>query len=219
MIFRIAWPLLITGVFMTACNDPHKKPGKVANAFFEHLEDGEFQRVQNLCTKNGKAEIAQLEQDLNAFDISLPDTFFVFQVPVNSTKDTVIIEYAVDSLTIAQPFQLRLLSSSANRWFVDYKRRDAIGVARYFLSNFYAGQFNEARQFVTESSVMDLEYIKEIYQGWEGPEISITGVGFNEARDKAMVMYQEGVDPSEKQLNLRRVDGHWKVAMSKSTTW
>jgi hypothetical protein len=84
------------------------------------------------------------------------------------------------------------------------------------LQAFHSGRFDRARQFITDGSRGDLEFLEEIYSGWRGPGIDITGIGFNDSGDQAVVTFNEAGREGEQELTLMRVNGHWKVALGKS---
>ena len=98
-------------------------------------------------------------------------------------------------------------------------------VAEKFLTNMESGNFEDAKKYCDESTgkLLDMiiglggEKMKEDIEKNKGniPEIKITRV--EEKDDKATVYYKQGEEEKESKLDLKKVDGDWKVSIDKES--
>ena len=98
-------------------------------------------------------------------------------------------------------------------------------VAEKFLTNVEKGNFEEAKKYSDESTgkLLDMlvsfggEKMKEEIEKNKGniPEIKITRV--EEKDDKATVYYKQGEEEKESKLDLKKIDGDWKVSINKES--
>lgn len=217
---RIILVISMAGILLLgACGPERKSPEALAGAFFNALESQNFKKAGKYCTEQSRLTINELQDDIEAFDFPYPDTFYVFQIPIAKGADTMIMEYAIDSATFAHPYQLLVAKRHTPWWQVSYQRTDPVGIARYFLDAFHKGDFEKAEAYLDENSIEDLKFLQSIYEGWQGPGVRITGIGFNDDKNRAIVMFLEGAKSEEQKLNLVRIEGHWKVALSKSSAF
>ncbi|MBV7441464.1 DUF4878 domain-containing protein [Weeksellaceae bacterium TAE3-ERU29] len=118
---------------------------------------------------------------------------------------------------------LGLIMLLCSLFFVSCSGNKPGTVAEKFLTNLEKGNFEEAKKYSDESTakLLDMvisfggEKLKEEIKNKEGnaPKIEIVRVEEND--DKATVYYKEEGAEKENKIDLKKIDGDWKVSMNK----
>ena len=142
--------------------------------------------------------------------------FIVKDVKFSEDMKSAIVYYYVLGNEMRQ--QLRMVKDNET-WKVIYERRDAMGVAKQFLEAFNNGDFELAKEYVTENAGKDLDHMKTIFSRSERSKFDITGVEYNNSGTRAVVYYKEQGASEQMKINLKRVNGEWKITFAKLDEW
>lgn len=211
--------ILLLVVLLAGCNRDDRSPVEIAEHFQRHYQQQEFESVMPLLVDSTREALRYMVSDSRQFAMDWPDSSRILPATINQGERTASIQVenwfrGVPDTAILQ------LAVNHDAWRVVYRRYDPVHAARSFLKAFHEGVWQEAARFTDDASLRDLEVVANYYKGWQGPEVTITGVEFNDDTSKAIVSYREKGNDMTKRISLVvDEEGHWKVSFSKKATF
>jgi hypothetical protein len=204
-------PCLFLIILSLQCANRKADPDEIALKFIQSFHQHDFNKAGSFVSNDTREDFTNFIKREIPFDTI--DTLMIQWVDKTVQGDTVQYQYVTDS-TSRDTLDLVLLKKSG-MWRVSFQRTDPMGVAFYFLRAFQKGDLKTAANYVTIMSKPDLDIFEEVFKGWTGPEVEIESVEISKSGDEAVVTYFEKGNDRQKNINLVKQQGRWKVTFTK----